>query len=165
MWYSDRRGILAGLAATCLTAGCGFSPAYAPGGSGEALRNQILAEAPASELGYFFVDRIEDRLGRNDAAPYLLSHTLTMNRDRLAITPDESTLRYHLRGRIAFQVTDRADGRELTRGSVQNFVAYSALGTTIATRASRNDAEKRLMVILADQVVTQLLATGPTWQP
>ena len=165
MWYSERRSVLAGLALLGVTAACGFSPAYAPGGAGSVLRNQILANAPGDKLGYFFVERIEDRLGRNDSAPYQLNYTLALSVDGLAITPDESTLRYHLNGTMDFQVIERSSGKEMTRGTVRNFVAFSAIGTTIATRASEDDAERRLMVMLADQIVTRLMATSKTWLP
>jgi LPS-assembly lipoprotein len=41
---------------------------------------------------------------------------------------------------------------------VDNFTGYSATGTTVATQASKQDAEKRLMVILAEQIITRLYA-------
>ena len=64
-----------------------------------------------------------------------------------------------------YQVIERASGKELTRGQVRNFAAFSAIGTTIATRASEDDAERRLMVMMADQIVTRLMATSKTWLP
>lgn len=165
MSWSDRRTLLAGLASAALLTGCGFSPAYAPGASGDRLRGQIQAEEPNQTREFYFVERFEDRLGRNDSAPFQLNYQISTSAKGLAITPNQSTYRYHLNGRLTYEVVDRASGATLTRGSVQNFVGYSAIGTTVATRASRNDAEKRLMVQLADQLVTQLVAGGARWLP
>ena len=46
----------------------------------------------------------------------------------------------------------------LATGQVDNFTSYSASGTTVATLAAQRDAEARLMVILADQVINKLTA-------
>ena len=42
-------------------------------------------------------------------------------------------------------------------GKVQHFTSYSASGTTVATLAAKRDASVRLMTILADQIIDQLL--------
>lgn len=166
MSSSDRRTLLAGLAAAGLAASCGFTPVYAPGGVGERLRNQIQAAAPTDPLGYYFVERFEERLGRSsDAAPYQLNYSLNFQVDSLAVTPDNATYRYHLLGELNFSVVDRATGAVLTTGVERNFTGYSAIGTTVATRASQRDARQRLMFILADQVATRLVATAGNWLP
>ena len=38
-------------------------------------------------------------------------------------------------------------------GVLDSFTAYSATGTTVATLTARRDAEERLMINLADQLV------------
>lgn len=166
MWSSDRRSLLAGAAALLSLAACGFTPAYAPGGAGDRLQGQIRADAPGDSEDYVFVARMEDRLGRStESAPMLLRYKIDTNSDGLAITSDQETLRYHLTGEAAFSVVDRSTGAVLTSGWVESFTSYSAIGTTVATRASEKDATERLMLILADEVTTQLLATAGTWLP
>ena len=49
----------------------------------------------------------------------------------------------------------------VTSGTVDSFTGYSATGSTVATRAARADAEERLTTILADQIVTRLIAAAP----
>ncbi|NDR58574.1 hypothetical protein [Aliiruegeria sabulilitoris] len=165
MSLSDRRSVLIALAATGLTAGCGFTPAYAPGGAGDRLRGQLTTNPPYDKPSYAFVDRIETRLSRNDSAPYRLTFTVTYGYDGLAVSPDDSTYRYHLTGKLDYTVVDQASQATVTSGTVRNFVAYSALGTTVATAASTTNAQERLMIILADQVVTELMATAQSWLP
>ena len=50
-----------------------------------------------------------------------------------------------------------------TQGTVRNFATYSASANTVATRASEDDAQKRLMVILADDLTTRLIASAGSW--
>ncbi|WP_068108639.1 LPS assembly lipoprotein LptE [Tropicimonas marinistellae] len=166
MSWSDRRKVLAALAAAACLSGCGFTPVYAPGGAGDRLHGQILADAPGNRDGYTFVAHFEDRLGRaTDAAPFALAYEIDTDSEGLAVTPDQETLRYQLTGTIRYRITDRATGRVLTSGQVNSFTSYSAIGTTVATRASQTDAEQRLMVVLADQLVARLLASADGWLP
>ena len=75
----------------------------------------------------------------------------------------ESILRYNYIGKLDFQVLDAARGVVVTRGSVNSFTASAATRSTIAAAASTTDATVRLMQILSDLVVTQLLATSANW--
>ena len=51
-----------------------------------------------------------------------------------------------------------ADGTTITSGSVSGFTGYSTTGTTVATEAAEADAEERLAVLLADQIMARLMA-------
>jgi LPS-assembly lipoprotein len=51
------------------------------------------------------------------------------------------------------------DGNRLTEGVAQSFTAWSATGTTVAGLSAEEDAAYRLMRILADQIVTRLVAS------
>lgn len=158
-----RRRLLAGLLGPALAAGCGFSPAYAPGGAATSLRGQVLPDPPGNASEFVFASRLEDRLGRAEEARFALAYDFDTRAEGLAITPDQETLRFNLIGTVRFSLRDRGTGQVVTSGVVENFTAYSAIGTTVATRASQNDAQRRLAVILADEVVTRLVATAPAW--
>ncbi|MFT6222579.1 MAG: LPS-assembly lipoprotein [Paracoccaceae bacterium] len=162
MWLPDRRGFFLGCAAL---GGCGFAPAYGPGGSGDRLRGQILVAAPEDREDFTFTKRIEDRLGRNQAALFGLEYKITTRSDGLAITATQETQRYNLVGSVQYSVVDRATAAELTTNTVQTFTSYSATGTTVATRAAERDAYARLTLILADLVITQMIASGVDWLP
>ena len=161
MW-SDRRTLLA-LGAAFALAACGFQPAYGPGAPATALRDRIDFAAPSNEMEFAFVARAEDRLGRPNPAAYRLAYRITTGLDALAVTPDQEIQRYNLTGRLVYSVTDAAGETVLTRGQIDSFTAYSAIGTTVATRASERDAVRRLGVILADMLATELVATAGAW--
>jgi LPS-assembly lipoprotein len=80
----------------------------------------------------------------------------------LAVTPEGSILRYNYIGSVTFQVRD-STGKVVTQGSANSFTASAATRSTIAAAASTTDATTRLMQILSDLVVTQLLATSAKW--
>jgi LPS-assembly lipoprotein len=46
----------------------------------------------------------------------------------------------------------------VTSGQVENFVGSSATGTTVETLAGEQDAQKRLMKVIADQIIARLYA-------
>lgn len=146
-------------------AGCALTPAYGPGGTGTALHGRVQLRAPADVDSFALNRRLEERLGPEQAAAYALNYRLTTASVAQGITPDEVTTRYSLNGTADFALTEIASGQVVTKGRVSSFTSYSAIGTTIATLAAERDAHERLMVMLADQIVTRLLATGPKPAP
>jgi LPS-assembly lipoprotein len=153
----SRRLTIAALAATALTA-CGFVPAYAPGGAAAALQGQVAVQAPGTLPAYMLVARLEERLGRPGAAPgFAMSYTLSTGQDAVAITPAAEITRYNVTGTLDWRLTDTATGTIAASGQTAAFTSYSATGSTIATRAARDDATDRLMTILADRTVDEMI--------
>ncbi|KAJ03669.1 hypothetical protein JQT66_01885 [Sulfitobacter mediterraneus] len=152
--YRRRFMLLAPLA----LAACGFQPVYGPGGNGQLLQNRIEVDPPNARYGYFLTREIEQKLGRGAPPAYGLAVNVSTNEERLAINRAGETTRFDLIGSVDYALRDLETGQIITSGRVENFTGYSATGTTVATLASKQDAEKRLMVILADQVITRLYA-------
>lgn len=159
MWSCDRRRWVV-VATALLLSACGFAPAYGPGGTADALTRNIAISTPETRLDYLLAQQIERRLGRATSADYLLDVQITTNEERIAVTNASITRRFELIGSADYTLTDMA-GREITAGNVRSFTGYSATGTTVATSAARDDAQERLMTILADQIVTRLIAAAP----
>ncbi|MEO0502789.1 MAG: LPS assembly lipoprotein LptE [Pseudomonadota bacterium] len=144
----------------CLSlAACGFTPVYGPGGAGSELQNRVLVDPPVDREGFLLVRQLEDRLGRTGDAAYRLSVNLTLAQENRAIDPDGDIRRFHLIGTATYELRDAATGDIVRADAVDDFVGYSATGTTVATLAARRDAQERLMTILADQIVLQLQAS------
>lgn len=155
MWSSDRRlFLLSGLA----VAGCGFQPVYAPNADGIAVRGKVSIAAPEDEEGFALVERLEERLGdAADDALYRLSADIFLDEDPVGFLPDGSISRYTVRGRVEWTLIDANDTSVLS-GAEESFASYSATSTTVATIVARRDARRRLMVILADRIVADLLS-------
>lgn len=153
----SRRSVLLGFA---LVAGCGFQPVYGPGGAGSALQGQVLVDAPETPLTFTFARQLELSLGRNSSAAYGLSYTLTTGSVALAITSDQEIQRFHVNGLVQYTVTNRSSGAVVSTGQVESFTGYSTTGNVVATTTAIRDAEQRLAVILADLLLTRLIATA-----
>ena len=152
----SRRFVLLGLPAGL--AACGFQPAFGPGGAAQGLQNAVLVDSPNSRPGYLLTRHIEDRLGRGELRRYGLSYAITLSEDEIAISPTDVTTRFNLLGKVKYALRDLDSKVVLFSGEVDSFASYSASGTTVATQAAARDAEARLMVILADQILTRLTA-------
>ncbi|MHA6265622.1 LPS assembly lipoprotein LptE [uncultured Aliiroseovarius sp.] len=163
MSLSDRRFFLTSLVATAALSACGFTPVYAPGGSADGLRGAVTIAAPSDANSYELVKRLEERLGRNLAAPYKLDYTITTRAEGVGVTPRQEITRTQVLGAIEFAVTAIATGEVVQQGSVSNFASYSTEGSTVSTASVERDAYRRLMVSLADLMVTRFAATYSGW--
>ena len=157
--YSRRLFLLSGAAAL---AGCGFAPAYGPGGAAAPLQNAIRVDAPDTRTGYLLTRQFEERMGRANPARFGLSYSIKTSESAIAISSNNVITRYNLLGQVTFALRDLSTDKVLTSGKVDNFTSYSASGTTVATQAARRDAEARLMTILTDQIITRLTAEAGT---
>jgi LPS-assembly lipoprotein len=137
-------------------AACGFTPVYAPGGVGDALRGTVQVTEMDTVDGYMLVQQLEERLGRSVDPKYDLNVALSQRIEGQAITASDATTRYSILGRATYTLVERATGSVLASDKVENFVGYSATGSTVETLASERDARHRLMIILADQLTAQL---------
>ncbi|MCK0140259.1 LPS assembly lipoprotein LptE [Aliiroseovarius sp. F47248L] len=163
MSWSNRRFILTSLVASAALSACGFSPVYAPGGSADGLRGAVTVAAPSDANSYELVKRLEERLGRNLSAPYKLSYTITTRSEDVGVTPRQEITRTQILGAIEFSVTSVATGDVVESGSLSSFASYSTEGSTVSTASVERDANRRLMVSLADMMVTRFTATFAGW--
>ena len=147
--------ILAALALILTVSACGFEPVYGPQGTGTQLRNRVLVDRPIDREGFLLVRQLEERLGRADDPAFALGIKLSVREEARAIDPDGDIRRFHVIGEAAYSLSDTNTGAVLRSDTANNFVGYSATGTTVAKR----DATERLMTILADEIVLQLQAS------
>ncbi|PPB79685.1 LPS-assembly lipoprotein [Albidovulum inexpectatum] len=151
------------LGAGLMLGACGFTPAYGPDGAARDLLGRVEVDPPGSREEFDLVARLEERLGRPQAAQYRLSFRVEIAEEGQAISQTNETNRYQVIGAVSYTLRDRETGRDLSSGRVRGFTAYSATGTAVASVASRRDARARLMRLLADRIVTRLIATAPEW--
>ena len=144
------------LALPLALAACGFTPVYAPGGTGAALRGKVTIVAPESEEGYLILRNVEERLGRAQANVYRLTLTPVLERQGQAITEAGEITRFSIIGRVSYELRLTSDDSLLASGTVQDFAGYSATGSTVETLAAESDALDRLMSSLADRVTARI---------
>lgn len=153
-WYNRRLFLISAAA----LAGCGFTPAFAPGGAATRLQGRVLVDEPDSRPGYLLTRRFEERLGRANPARYGLSYSIGLTDSAIAVSSTNVITRYNKIGTVTWALRDLETDKVLTSGKAESFTSYSASGTTVATQAAERDAEARLMAILTDQIITRLIA-------
>jgi LPS-assembly lipoprotein len=157
----SRRSVLLVAAAV---AGCGFSPVLAPGGAAGDLRGRIEVSAPRNRAGYDLTRQLEQRLGLPQSPDYTLVVDITTGSQVTAIPADRVAASVSRIGQADYRLVEIASDRVVRRGRVESFTSYGSTSTTAATRAARADADERLMTILADRIVADLLATAEDWR-
>jgi LPS-assembly lipoprotein len=160
----SKRQFLTGGAMVCLSA-CGYSPAYAPGGVGDRLRGKIRVSDPGDSNSFAFVERFEARMGVPTQPTHDLAYGIGFGADGVSITADQVTQRFNLTGQLTYSITQRPGNVVVTQGVVESFTSYSTTSNITSTRAAEQDAYRRLVTILADQLVTELLASADRWLP
>jgi len=153
-WYSRRLFLFSAAA----LAGCGFAPAYGPGGAATRLQGTIMVDEPRDRVGYLLTRRFEERLGRANPGRYGLSYSIATQDAAIAVSSTNVITRYNKIGTVTWALRDLETDQVLISGKADSFTSYSASGTTVATQAAERDAEERLMAILTDQIITRLTA-------
>jgi LPS-assembly lipoprotein len=142
---------------------CGFTPAYGPNGPAAGLQGSVSVASPADKNSFDLVERLEERLGRPKAVAYDMTYAINTSVAAVGITPENATTRYNLNGSIDWTLVARATGQRVTGGRVHGVTAYSATGSTVAGLSAQDDAARRLMRLLADQIVSRMLASSGLW--
>lgn len=142
---------------------CGFVPAYGPEAPATGLAGTIRIADPSDKNAFDLVQRLEERLGRPQAVRYDLTYVIKTAATGVGITPDNAITRFNLNGTIDWALIDRTSGARVTGGLVQSFTAWSATGSTVAGLTAEQDASLRLMRLLADQIVTRIIASAGDW--
>lgn len=143
-------------------AACGFAPVYGTGTNGGALQNSVEVVEPDDDNSYLLTRRLEERLGRASVPAYRLNIDVASRREALAVNTESNINRFNLVGIADYSLIEQSTGRVVTSGQVNNFTGSSATGTTVATLAAERDAQRRLMTLLADQIVVRLLSADLT---
>jgi LPS-assembly lipoprotein len=153
------------LALPAVLAACGFTPAYGPAGPAQGLQGRIRAADPGDKNGFDFVTAIEARFGRSKDPRYALAYTITTEAVGVGFATNTTITRYNLKGQVDWSLTDTESDTRIAGGTAENFTSWSATSATVAAVAAEQDAAKRLMVILADQIAAEILAASVRFTP
>ena len=145
--------VLAALTVIVGLAGCGFTPVYGAGSSVGRALSDIKLEAPNTREEYLFVRNMEQRLTRNPTAQTTLKYNISVAANGLDLM---GANRSQLLGNVSYQLISQGDGQVIASGSVESFTSFSPLDNFPLVAIS--DARERLVNILADRVVSDLMA-------
>jgi len=150
----DRRPVLL---VPFAVAACGFTPVYAPGGTGSQLQGQVAIQDPFDRESFVLFRELEARLGRG-IGTYGLAFDMRIDSESLGVTQTGEFTRFNLIGTVDYTLFDIATEEVIFADQTTHFTGYSATGDTVETLAAERDARERLAIVLADQIVTELYA-------
>lgn len=153
MWSCNRRAVLLGALAL---GACGFRPVHGPGGTGAALTGQVRAADPTTRAEQLFIQALEDRLGRPAQARFDLAYRLSVRRIEGGRIQGLGATRIVLEGALDYTLAEA--GLDRATGRVTAEAAYSTTSTQLAALTAEEDAQARLMRMLADALALRLLA-------
>ena len=139
---------------------CGFTPVYGTNGNASVLLNSVLVQEPKNREGYSLTKQIEKRVGRATDPRFKLGVTVTTSEAALNVDSTGNINRYNVLGLVEYTLRDTQTGQIAASGRVDSFTGYSASGTTVSAQAAKEDAQERLMIILADLLISNLIATS-----
>ena len=146
-----------GFWALLLLGACGFEPVYAQSTSTNSVRNNFDLSAPTDRGTYEFHHNLKGQISDNPQAQYALSYTIFQSATNAATDADGKSHRGVLKGSLAYRITRKINGQTVKTENVKGFTSYSALASSVASDAAGRDATKRLMKILSDNLVDELM--------
>jgi LPS-assembly lipoprotein len=139
---------------------CGFAPVYGTDGSANVLLNSVLVQEPKTRDHYLLTRQLEKRLGRATDPRFDLGVSVSTSLKALGINSIGNINRYNLLGTAQYTLRDTQTGQIVGSGKVNSFTSSSAAGSTISSQATREDAQERLMIILADKLIEHIIANA-----
>lgn len=154
MWWSKQL-LFAG--SFLLLISCGYKPIYGPSGLATSLDGNLSIEAPTDRAGYVLYHHLDNRLKDSDDGKYNLSFSISETSSRAAIDENGRAHRALLEGVATYDLRRASDNKTIIKGRVHGFTGYSTLAASVASHASSRDATQRLMSMLADKIVYELI--------
>ena len=139
--------------------GCSFQPAWAPKNQKAKILWERVDFKEAKTSNEFRLNRyLVSRLGKAIDAELLLTYELFTETKRSALSFDGKAFRIVIHGEVKFSLIQNEKNIILLTSSVSDSAAYSDSILAVTDEASERDAHARLMVLLGDRIVDELLS-------
>jgi hypothetical protein len=161
-----RRRVLARLGGTFLIGGallslplggC-FRPMLAEDSASSAMIGRVGLPEVSDRFGYYLNDSLRDRLGRPDSETFRLEVSTRIDRGNLAIAQDNAVTRISLTATADWALFPVGATEPLLTGRAVSQSGYNSTASLFATRAAKQDIERRLARDLGERIARSLLA-------
>ena len=147
------------VACTALLASCDFTPIH-DDGQLDGITNQTTVQVTGRREGFILEHLLRQRFGVvYDQAEYDLSVNLNVS-TRQGPLQGEDTHRYLLVGNADLLLVDNKTGGVLLEDSIDATSSWNEKDRSFANRAAFDDANERLLTLLAERIHTRILASG-----
>ena len=144
-----------------LIASCSFEPAWIAGKNKEKiLWQKIDFKEPKTSNEYRLNRYLVSRVGDAENAEFFLKYELITDTKRTALSFDGKAYRIRIHGEVKFTLIDNSRNTIVVSSSVKDSLGYSDAILAVTDQASERDAYARLMVLLGDRIVDELLRSG-----
>ncbi len=169
MWWSRRRLVASLAALPLVAAGCGFTPLYDEGSPAAGMGGRVEVGVIDGVAGLAMRERLVSRLGPADQPTHRLSVSLAYDTTGVALTTESVTTRFDVIGRAEFALVPIGGGPAAASGRVRAVTGVSApdlpAATAFAVESAERDAQRRLAIMLADQILMRLALSAAEWAP
>lgn len=144
-----------------LLAACGFHPLYTTGAGGDVdarLAQVQIVSIPnreGQELRNLLTDKMQYR-GRSENPRYDLTVGLQEIRSDLGIRTDATSARSKITMTAQYRLVDRTDGKTAFSASATTSVGFNKLDAQYSNLAAEEDARRRALSELGEQIVSRL---------
>ncbi len=139
-------------------AGCSFEPAWIAGNNkAKTFWRKIDLKEPKTSNEFRLNSYLASRIGEAEDAEFFLKYELFTETERTALSFDGKAYRIRINGEVKFSLIHNSGNVVLISSSVKDSLGYSDAILAVTDQASERDAYARLMVLLGDKIVDELL--------
>ena len=162
MLLFDKKKYIFPILLSIFIAGCSFEPAWIAGNNKAKIFWQKIDLKEPKTSNEFHLNRyLVSRVGGAEDAEFLLKYELFTNTRRTALSFDGKAYRIRIHGEVTFSLIHSSKNVVLVSSSVKDSLGYSDAILAVTDQASERDAYARLMVLLGDKIVDELLRSEP----
>ena len=158
MLLFDKKKYIFSTLLSVFIAGCSFEPAWRAGNNKANMYWQkIDLKAPKTSNEFRLNRYLVSRVGDAEDAEFLLKYELFTKTKRTALSFDGKAYRIRIQGEVKFSLINKSENIVLVSSNVKDSLGYSDAILAVTDQASERDAYERLMVLLGDKIVDELL--------
>ena len=161
MLLFDKKKYIFSILLSVFIAGCSFEPAWIAGNNkAKTFWQKIDLKEPKTSNEYRLNRYLVSRVGDVENAEFFLKYELITDTKRTALSFDGKAYRIRIHGEVKFTLIDNSKNTIVVSSSVKDSLGYSDAILAVTDQASERDAYARLMVLLGDRIVDELLRSG-----
>ena len=158
MLLFDKKKYIFPLLISIFISSCSFEPAWIAGNNKAKTLWQKVDLKESKTSNEFRLNRyLVSRFGDAEDAEFLLKYQLFTETKRTAFSFDGKAYRIRIHGEVKFSLVHNSNNTILVSSSVKDSLGYSDAILAVTDQASERDAYARLMVLLGDKIIDELL--------
>ena len=158
MLLFDKKKYIFALLLSVSIVGCSFEPAWVAGNNkAKIFWQKIDLKEPKTSSEFRLNRYLVSRVGDAKDAEFFLEYELSTETKRTALSFDGKAYRIRIQGEVKFSLINKSENIVLVSSNVKDSLGYSDAILAVTDQASERDAYERLMVLLGDKIVDELL--------